>query len=177
LPPRPANLSPQQWEDVKATHKRGLDEYTKSNNLDKAVNQQIIKAIVEPIFLKPLENHISGYSRVTARAIIQFIFNSYDSITLLQLDANDKMMKEQWDPSTPIIYLFAKIHEGFDKADAGNAPYTVNQVLAITFNNVFRTGTMQNACERWTSLNPTNKTWDHFQTMFTQTHETYESLT
>jgi hypothetical protein len=53
----------------------------------------------------------------------------------------------------------------------------VNQVLAIAFNHVFRTGTMQNACEWWTSLNPTNKTWAHFQTMFTQAHETYKSLT
>jgi hypothetical protein len=109
LPPCPANLFPQQWEDVKATHKRGLDEYTTTNNLDKAVKEQILKAISDPIFLKPLENHVSGYSRVTARAMIQFIFNSYGNITLLQLDANDKMMKEQWDPSTPIIYLFAKI--------------------------------------------------------------------
>jgi hypothetical protein len=73
--------------------------------------------------------------------------------------------------------LFANIKEGVDKADAGNAPYTVNQVLAIAFNHVFRTGTMQSARERWTSLNPTNKTWAHFQTIFAQAHETYESLT
>jgi hypothetical protein len=95
LPPRPANLFPQQWEDVQATHIRGLEEYTTSNNLDKAVKQQIIKAIVDPIFLKPLENHISGYLRVTVRAMIQFLFNSYEKITPLQLDANEKMMKEQ----------------------------------------------------------------------------------
>jgi hypothetical protein len=177
LPPRPANLFPQQWEDVKATHKQGIDEYTTSNNLDKSVKKQIIKAIVDPIFLNPLENHFSGYSRVTTRAMIQFLFNSYGNITQLQLDANYKMMKEQWDPSTPIIYVFAKIQEGGDKADADNAPYAMNQVLAIAFNHVFRTGTMQNACERWTSLNPTNKTWARFQTMFTQAHETYKSLT
>jgi hypothetical protein len=109
--------------------------------------------------------------------MIQLLFNSYGNITPLQLDTNDKRMKEQWDPSTPIIYLFAKIQEGVDNADADNAPYTVNQVLAITFNHVFRTGTMQNACERWTSLNQTHKTWAHFQTMFAQAHETYESLT
>jgi hypothetical protein len=73
--PVPASLFPQQWEDDKATHKRGKDEYTTSNNFDKAVNQQIIKAIVDPIFLKPLDNHISGYSRITDRAMIQFLFN------------------------------------------------------------------------------------------------------
>jgi hypothetical protein len=73
----------------------GVDEYTTSNNLDKAVKQQIIKAITDPIFLKPLENHISGYSRVSACAMIQFLFDAYGNITPLQLDANDKMMKEQ----------------------------------------------------------------------------------
>jgi hypothetical protein len=87
------------------------------------------------------------------------------------------MMKEQWDPSTPIIYLFSKIQEGVDKIDAGNAPYTINQVLDIVFNHVFRTSIMQSACERWTSLAQMNKTWANFQDMFTQAHEMYESLT
>jgi hypothetical protein len=82
------------------------------NNLDKAIKQQVIKAITDPIFLKPLENHISGYSRVSARAMIQFLFDVYCNITPLQLDVNDKIMKEQWDQSTPIIYLFLKIQEG-----------------------------------------------------------------
>jgi hypothetical protein len=67
------------------------------------------------------------------------MFNAYGNITPLQLDANDTMMKEQWDPSTPIIYLFSKIQDGVDKADADNAPYTVHQVLAIAFNHIFRT--------------------------------------
>jgi hypothetical protein len=69
------------------------------------------------------------------------------------------MMKEKWDPSTPIIYLFSNIQDGVNKANAGNAPYTVNQVLVIAFNQVFRTGIIQSACERWTSLRDMNKTW------------------
>jgi hypothetical protein len=77
--------------------------------------------------------------------MIQFLFSAYGNITPLQLDANDKMMKEQWDPSTPIIYLFSKIQDGVDKADAVNVPYMANQVLTISFHNVFRAGTMQNA--------------------------------
>jgi hypothetical protein len=137
LPPRPGNLPPQQGEDMKLNHQRGLDEYTTYNNLEKAIKQQVIKDIMDPIFLKPLENHIRGFSRTSARAIIQYVFDAYGNITLIQLDANDRMMKEQWDPSTPIIYLFSKIQEGVDKADTGNVPYTVNQVLAITFNHVF----------------------------------------
>jgi hypothetical protein len=86
------------------------------------------------------------------------------------------MMKEKWDPSTPIIYLFSRIQDGVDKADAGNAPYTVNQVLAIAFNHLFRTGIMQSACERWTALPAMNKTWATFQDLFTAAHETYTSL-
>jgi hypothetical protein len=63
------------------------------------------------------------------------------------------------------------------KADAGNAPYTVNQVLTIAFNHVFSTGTTQSAYGCWTSLPPMNQTWTKFQDMFTSTHETNESLT
>jgi hypothetical protein len=131
LPPRPGNLFTQQWQDTKSAHQWGVGEYTTYNNLDKSVNQQIIKLSVDPIFLKPLENHISGYSHVTANAMIHFLFNEYRNITPLQLDANGKMTKEQWDPLTPITCLLSEIQDGFDKADAGNAPYTVNQVCSI----------------------------------------------
>jgi hypothetical protein len=71
LPPRPPTVFPRQWEDTKAAHKRALDEYTISNNLDKAIKQRILKAIKDPIFLKPIDNHITGFSRVMARAMLQ----------------------------------------------------------------------------------------------------------
>jgi hypothetical protein len=103
LPPRPAAVPPQQWEDTKASHKRALDEYNTSNNFDKAIKQQIVRATKDPIFLKPIDNHITGFSRVTARTMLQYMFHAYGNITPQQLDINDKMMKEQWDPSTPII--------------------------------------------------------------------------
>jgi hypothetical protein len=61
LPPRPAAVFPQQWEDTKAAHKRALDKYNTSNNFDKAIKQQIVRAIKYPIFLKPIENHITGF--------------------------------------------------------------------------------------------------------------------
>jgi hypothetical protein len=80
---------------MKLTQQRGVDEYTTLKNLDKAVKQQIIKAITDPILLKPLENHISAYSQVSALEMLQFLFDAYGNITHLQLDANDNMMKEQ----------------------------------------------------------------------------------
>jgi hypothetical protein len=137
LPPLPAAAFPAQWDDTKAAHKRALDEYNTSHNLDKAINQQIIKAVKDPIFLKLIENHIAGFSRVTAHTMLQYVFNAYGNIIPLQLDANDTMIKEQWDPSTTIIFIFSRIQYGMDKADAGTATYTVNQVLAIAFNQVF----------------------------------------
>jgi hypothetical protein len=64
---------------------------------EKAANKQVINAITDPIFLKPLENHISGYSRVSARTMIQFLFDAYGNITPIQLDTNGNTMKEHWD--------------------------------------------------------------------------------
>jgi hypothetical protein len=177
LPPRPAAAFPAQWNNTNAAHKRALDEYNTSHNLDKAIKQQIVKAVKDPIFLKPIENHITGFSRVTARTMLEYLFNAYGNITPLQPDVNDTMMKEQWDPFTPIIYLFSRIQDGVDNANAGNDPYTVNQVLEIAFNHVFRTVIMQSSCKRWTSLPAMNKTWATFQDLFTAAHETYESLT
>jgi hypothetical protein len=165
------------WEDTKLAYKRGADEYTTLNNMDKVFKQQIINTITDPIFLKPLENHICGYSRVTSRSMVQFLFDAYNNITPLQFDANHKMTKEQWDPSTPIIYMFSNIQDGVYKIGAGNALYNVNQVPAMAFNHVFCTGTTQSAHERWTSMLQMNNMWANFQGMFIQAHETYESIT
>jgi hypothetical protein len=81
LPPRPVAAFPAQWDGTKVAHKRALDEYNTSHNLDKAINQQIIKAVKEPIFLKPIENHITGFSRVTARTMLQYLFSANGNIT------------------------------------------------------------------------------------------------
>jgi hypothetical protein len=48
-------------------YKRALDEFNTFNNFYKSIKQQIIKAVKDPIFFKPIENHITGLSRVTAR--------------------------------------------------------------------------------------------------------------
>jgi hypothetical protein len=93
LPPRHAAVCPQQWEDTKAAHKLALDEYNTSKNFYKAIKQQIVRAIKDPIFLKPIENHITGFSRVTARTMLQYLFNAYGNITPQQLDVNEKMTK------------------------------------------------------------------------------------
>jgi hypothetical protein len=73
-PPRSPALFPQQWDDMKAAHKRSFDEFNTSDNFDKSIKPQIIKAAKDPVFLKPIKNH---------------------NIIPLQLDANDTMMKEQ----------------------------------------------------------------------------------
>jgi hypothetical protein len=61
-PPWPPAFFPQQWDDMKAAHKRQLDEFNTSNNFDKSIKHQIIKAVQDPIFLTPIENHITGFS-------------------------------------------------------------------------------------------------------------------
>jgi hypothetical protein len=80
LPPRPAAAFFAQWDDTKAAHKYALDEYNTSHNLDKAIKQQIIKAVKDPIFLKPIENHITGFLGVTARTMLKYLFNAYGNI-------------------------------------------------------------------------------------------------
>jgi hypothetical protein len=81
LPPRPAAPFPAQWDDTNAEHKCALDEYNTSYNLNKATKQQISKAVKDPIFLKLIENHITRFSRVTARTMLQYLFNAYRNIT------------------------------------------------------------------------------------------------
>jgi hypothetical protein len=56
--------------------------------------------------------------------MIQFLFYAYGNITPIDLNANEKMTKEQWYPSTHTIYMFSNIQDGVDREDAGNTPST-----------------------------------------------------
>jgi hypothetical protein len=63
-----------------------------------------------------------------------------------------------------------------DYADAGYAPFGVNHIIAQTYNHLFNSGVLLDACEKWNGRPLVEKSWNNLKAHFTRAHKTY-SLT
>jgi hypothetical protein len=95
---------------------------------------------------------------------------AYGNITPIDIEDNDRKFKTPYDPSTPIQLLYAQIEDAMEFADAGNTPYTQEQILANAYYLIFATGMYAEACKEWRRLPAIQKTWARFQQHFTEAY-------
>ena len=77
------------------------------------------------------------------------LIQQYGNLTPQDLADNDARLKQEYDPGQPIELLFDQVEDAVGFADTAKAPYTPEQIVAITFNLVFKTGMFQEACRDW----------------------------
>ena len=66
--------------------------------MDRAIKKQIVTA-VEPAFLYPLVDHLTGFGQVSAITMIQHLFKSYEAIDEIDLEENAVKMIGPYDPT------------------------------------------------------------------------------
>jgi hypothetical protein len=64
-------------------HQERLGVWRKSNNVNMAIKQQLIGA-AEPMFLRALMHHQTGFASITTRALIVHLLTSYGRITPIE---------------------------------------------------------------------------------------------
>jgi hypothetical protein len=62
---------------------------------------------------------------------------------------NTKKLAEPFDPTHPPESFFRTIQNAEDYADAGHAPFRVNQIIANTHTHLFNSGVLLNACGKF----------------------------
>ena len=72
--------------------------------VDGALKNQI-GAVVQPVFLYPLVDHLTGFVQVTTLQMIQHLFNSYGAIDEIDLEENAVKMIGPCDPAEPLVGL------------------------------------------------------------------------
>jgi hypothetical protein len=74
-----------------------VQTYRTCTSVQQALKKQII-SVFEPMYLEILNDNMVGYANISARYMLDHLFETYGNITALDLEINFKHMRRAWDP-------------------------------------------------------------------------------
>jgi hypothetical protein len=93
-----AQISAAIWEEDVQTYRT----YT---SVQQALEKQII-SVFEPMHLDILNENMVGYANISARGMLDHLFETYGNTTAVDLEINFEHMRRAWDPQQPVETLF-----------------------------------------------------------------------
>jgi hypothetical protein len=133
----------------------------------------IILEVIDPVYLATLRLPYVGFGTRTPQQLLAHLYTNYAKITPADLDGNDKAMKQACDVNQPIEVLYKQIEDAIEFADAGQTPYSPEQVLNIAYQLVVRTGIFTDDCKIWKRQPAIYKTWPQFKIDFALAYQEY----
>jgi hypothetical protein len=64
-----------------------------------------------------------GFTNISARGMLDHLFETYDNITAVDLKINFEHIRRAWYPQQPVETLFKQIQECADYSEAGGRPH------------------------------------------------------
>jgi hypothetical protein len=92
-----------------------VQTYWTCTSVQQALKKQII-SVFEPMNLDILNDNMVGYSNISARDMLDHLFETYRNITAVDLDINFEHMRRAWYPQQPVESLFKQIQDCYYEA-------------------------------------------------------------
>jgi hypothetical protein len=146
-----------------------VQTYRTYTSVQQALKKQII-SVFEPMYLDILNDNMVGYANISARYMLDHLFETYGNITSVDLEINFENMHRAWDPQQPVETLFKQIQDCADYSEAGGVPIGHSQQINVGYAKIFATGHFMSACRRWNEKPAAEKTWTHFKSHFAAAH-------
>jgi hypothetical protein len=127
------------WEEDDQTYRT----YT---SVQQALKKQII-SVLDPMYLDILNDNMVGYASISARDMLDHLFDTYGNITEVDLEIHFEHMRRAWDPQQPVETLFKQIQNCADYSEAG-----------------------------WNDKPSAEKTWTHFKSHFAAAHRQHKQM-
>jgi hypothetical protein len=99
-----------------------VQTYRTCTSVQQALKKQII-SVFEAMYLDILNDNMVGYANISARNMLDHLFQTYGNITAVDLDINFEHMRRAWDPQQPVESLFKQIQDCADYSEAGGRPH------------------------------------------------------
>jgi hypothetical protein len=147
-----------------------VQTYRTCTSFQQALKKQII-SVFEPMNLEILNDNMVGYAYISARDMLDHLFETYGNIISVDLEINFEHMRRAWDPQQPVETLFKQIQECADYSEAGGVPIVRSQQINVGYAHIFATGHFMSACRRWNEKPAPEKTWTHFKSHFAAAHQ------
>jgi hypothetical protein len=152
-----------------------VQTYRTFTSVQQALKKQII-GVFEPMYLEILNDNMVGYANITARDMLDHLFETYGNITAVDLEVNFEHMRRSWDPNQPVESLFKQIQDCADFSEAGGVPIGPSQQINVGYAKIFATGLFMSACRRWNEKTAAEKTWNHFKSHFAAAHRQHRQM-
>jgi hypothetical protein len=92
------------------------------------------------MYLEILNDNMMGYANISARYMLDHLFETYVNITAVDLEINSEHMRQAWDPQQPVETLFKQIQDCAEYSEAGGFPIGPSQQI--------NAGYAKNICNR-----------------------------
>jgi hypothetical protein len=109
---------------ISASHhvwEEDVQTYRTYTSVHQALKKQII-IVFEPMYLEILNDNMVGYANISARYMLDHLFETYGNITAVNLKINFEHMRRAWVPQQPSETLFKQIRDCADYSEAGGVP-------------------------------------------------------
>ena len=144
------------------------------DSVEKALKQQVLGTF-EEVYYSTLCDKLTGYARVTTRALLEHLFAAYGKITHNDLNENDALLREPCNPAMPIETYYKQVEEAVDFALAANDPYSERHIVNISVLAMQRTGVFSERCKEWKKQSDKDKTWPNFKGHFSEAQGDYRN--
>jgi hypothetical protein len=125
-----------------------VQTYRTCTSVQQALKKQII-SVFGPIYLDILNDNMVGYANISARDMLDHLFETYGNITTVDLEINFEHMRRAWDPQQPVESLFKKIQDCANYSESGGVLIGHPQQINVGYAIIFTTGHFMSACCRW----------------------------
>ena len=89
--------------------------------VDNALKNQFVNAI-DDIYIKDLRDRVTGFANGSLGDILQYLYQTYRSVTPTQLTANDERSRPPYEGPTDLEAYFNGIDDCLFMADKANQP-------------------------------------------------------
>jgi hypothetical protein len=116
-----------------------VQTYRTCTSVQQASKKQII-SLFEPMYLDILNDNMVGYANISARDMLDHLFETYGNITTVDLEVNFEHMRRASEPQHPVETLFKQIQDCADYYEAGGFLIGYPQQLNVGYAKIFATG-------------------------------------
>jgi hypothetical protein len=152
-----------------------VQTYRTCTSVQQALKNQII-SVFEPMYLDILNENMVGYANISARDMLDHLFETYVNITAVDLEINFEHMRRAWDPQQPVESLFKQIQDCSDYSEAGGVLIGHPQQINVGYAKIFATGHFMSARRQWNEKHAIEKTWTQFKSHFAAAHRQHKQM-
>jgi hypothetical protein len=143
--------------------------------VQQALKKKII-SVCEAMYLDILNDNMVGYANISARDMLDHLFETYGNTIAVDLEINFENMCRACDLQQTVESLFKQIQDCAHYSKSGGVLIGHLQQINVGYVKIFATDHFMIACRRWNEKHTIEKTWTQFKSNFAAAHHQHKQM-